>query len=176
MKISLTSVLLTLIANACFSQDCNEHLANLPLRNGVIYSPPPIINGYPGKYDGIFLRSSNDSCFAVADGTVSSMYDLGGEYAVAMMTADSIFPTYTPLNYPFVKQGDKIKKGDFIGTLHPLDDGTREVLFMMVDANSGFYSIPEIKSFLKIANGDCVAAPVLHQKRKVAPERTRRCM
>ena len=86
-----------------------------------------------GKSDGITIALPvNAVVKAVADGEVSSVFDLGGEQAV-LVRHGKYFTTYSHLSSTNVSRGQDVKAGTVLGRAAPNDDGEGEVLFMVAN-------------------------------------------
>jgi murein hydrolase activator len=96
--------------------------------------------------DGIRIEmpAPGASVKAVADGEVSSIFDLGGEQAVVVRHG-KYFTTYSHLSSVNVSKGSQVKAGTVLGKAAANDAGVGETLFMVSTA-SGFVN-PE--SWLK---------------------------
>ena len=70
-------------------------------------------------HDGIdFAGQDGDGVFAAYDGTVAAVdYDVLNGYVVKIKHNDELTTTYASLNEPSVVVGQKVKKGDAIGTM-----------------------------------------------------------
>ena len=71
---------------------------------------------------------------AVADGEVSSVFDLGGEQAV-LVKHGKYFTTYSHLSSASVSRGQTVRPGTVLGRAAANDDGEGEVLFMVNNEN-----------------------------------------
>jgi septal ring factor EnvC (AmiA/AmiB activator) len=96
--------------------------------------------------DGIRIEmpQAGASVKSVADGEVSSIFDLGGEIAVVVKHG-KYFTTYSHLSSVSVSKGAQVRAGTVLGKAAANDNGVGEILFM-VSAGRGFVN-PE--SWLK---------------------------
>jgi septal ring factor EnvC (AmiA/AmiB activator) len=91
-----------------------------------------------GKSDGLYISVPvGTSVRAVADGEVSSVYDLGGEQAVTVRHG-KYFTTYSHLSSVNVSQGQQVNPSTVIGRAAANDQGEGEVLFMVTNERSVF--------------------------------------
>jgi septal ring factor EnvC (AmiA/AmiB activator) len=107
-----------------------------PVNSGVVtihfgpYTIPPNIHGVS---DGIYIAMPvGASVKAVADGVVSSVFDLGGQQAV-LIRHGKYFTTYSNLASANVNKGDEVKAGKSIGTVAADDSGEGQLLFMVTN-------------------------------------------
>ncbi len=92
-----------------------------------------------GRSDGIYITTdAGASVKSVADGEVSSVYDLGGEQAVTVKHG-KYFTTYSHLASVNVNQGQQVNATTTIGKAAVnSDSGDGEVLFMVINDRSIF--------------------------------------
>lgn len=91
-----------------------------------------------GKSDGLYISVPVGAAVkAVADGEVSSVYDLGGEQAVTVRHG-KYFTTYSHLSSVNVSQGQKVGPNTVVGRAAANDNGEGEVLFMVINERSVF--------------------------------------
>ena len=91
-----------------------------------------------GRSDGIYISTDvGSSVKSVADGEVSSVYDLGGEQAVTVKHG-KYFTTYSHLSSVAVNQGQQVNPTTTIGKAAQNDAGEGEVLFMVINERSVF--------------------------------------
>lgn len=91
-----------------------------------------------GKSDGLTISVPlGASVKAVADGQVSSVYDLGGEQAVTIIHGKYL-TTYSHLSSVNVSGGQSVKSGTVVGRAAANDNGEGEVLFMVTNERSVF--------------------------------------
>jgi septal ring factor EnvC (AmiA/AmiB activator) len=84
-----------------------------------------------GQSDGITISlPTGSSVKAVADGEVSSVFDLGGEQAV-LVKHGKYFTTYSHLSSSNVSRGQTVRPGTVLGRAAANEDGEGEVLFMV---------------------------------------------
>jgi murein hydrolase activator len=84
-----------------------------------------------GQSDGITIAlPTGSSVKAVADGEVSSVFDLGGEQAV-LVKHGKYFTTYSHLSSANVSRGQTVRPGTVLGRAAANDEGEGEVLFMV---------------------------------------------
>ncbi|MDB5249475.1 MAG: peptidoglycan DD-metalloendopeptidase family protein [Segetibacter sp.] len=96
-----------------------------------------------GKSDGLYLSVPVGAAVkAVADGEVSSVYDLGGEQAVTVRHG-KYFTTYSHLSSVNVNQGQQIGPQTVVGRAAANDAGEGELLFMVTNERSVFLN-PEL--------------------------------
>lgn len=74
---------------------------------------------------------------AIADGEVSSVFDLGGEQAVTIRHG-KYFTTYSHLSSANVGQNQQVRSGTVVGRAAANDAGEGEVLFMVINDKSVF--------------------------------------
>lgn len=67
---------------------------------------------------------------AVADGTVSAVFDLGNAQTVILIHG-KYFTTYSNMNNIAVSKGDKIKAGQLLGKAAMGDEGDGQIIFMV---------------------------------------------
>jgi septal ring factor EnvC (AmiA/AmiB activator) len=91
-----------------------------------------------GKSDGLTIAVPlGASVKAVADGEVSSVFDLGGEQVITVRHG-KYFTSYSHLSSVNVNKGQEIKSGTVIGRAAANDDGEGEVVFMVTNEHSIF--------------------------------------
>lgn len=91
-----------------------------------------------GRSDGLYISVPvGASVKAIADGEVSSVYDLGGEQAVTIRHG-KYFTTYSHLSSANVAQNQQIRSGTVVGRAAANDAGEGEVLFMVINDKSVF--------------------------------------
>jgi murein hydrolase activator len=91
-----------------------------------------------GKSDGLYVSVPvGASVKSVADGEVSSVYDLGGEQAVTVRHG-KYFTTYSHLSSVNVNQGQRVGANTVVGRAAATDNGEGEVLFMVINDRSVF--------------------------------------
>ena len=92
-----------------------------------------------GHSDGVYISTDvGASVKAVADGEVSSVYDLGGEQAVTVKHG-KYFTTYSHLSSVNVNQGQQVNANTTIGKAAINNDSNDgEVLFMVINERSVF--------------------------------------
>ncbi|GEO11683.1 murein hydrolase activator EnvC family protein [Segetibacter aerophilus] len=91
-----------------------------------------------GKSDGLTIAVPlGASVKAVADGEVSSVFDLGGEQVVTVRHG-KYFTSYSHLSSVNVNKDQEIKSGTVIGRAAANDDGEGEVVFMVTNEHSVF--------------------------------------
>ncbi|WP_018617502.1 murein hydrolase activator EnvC family protein [Segetibacter koreensis] len=91
-----------------------------------------------GKSDGLYISVPvGASVKAIADGEVSSVYDLGGEQAVTVRHG-KYFTTYSHLASVNVNQNQQVRPGTVVGHAAANDAGEGEVLFMVINDKSVF--------------------------------------
>ena len=96
-----------------------------------------------GHSDGVYMSTDVGATVkAVADGEVSSVYDLGGEQAVTVKHG-KYFTTYSHLSSVNVSQGQKVNAATTVGKAASNDTGEGEVLFMVINERSVFLN-PEL--------------------------------
>jgi murein hydrolase activator len=84
-----------------------------------------------GKSDGITISLPvGTSVKSVAEGEVSSVFDLGGEQAV-LVRHGKYFTTYSHLSSSNVSRGQTVRAGTVLGRAAANDEGEGEVLFMV---------------------------------------------
>lgn len=110
--------------------------------NGVvsIHFGPYTIPGtmIKGKSEGVYISVPVGTAVkAVADGEVSSVYDLGGEQAVTVRHG-KYFTTYSHLSSVNVSSGQSIGPQTVVGQAAENDTGDGEVLFMVINEKSVF--------------------------------------
>lgn len=91
-----------------------------------------------GKSEGVYISVPVGTAVkAVADGEVSSVYDLGGEQAVTVRHG-KYFTTYSHLSSVNVSSGQSIGPQTVVGQAAENDTGDGEVLFMVINEKSVF--------------------------------------
>ena len=91
-----------------------------------------------GRSDGLYISVPvGASVKNIADGEVSSVYDLGGEQAVTVRHG-KYFTTYSHLSSVSVNQGQTVRPGTVLGRAAVNDAGEGEVLFMVINDQSIF--------------------------------------
>jgi murein DD-endopeptidase MepM/ murein hydrolase activator NlpD len=91
-----------------------------------------------GKSDGLYISVPVGAAVKViADGEVSSVYDLGGEQAVTIRHG-KYFTTYSHLASVNVNQKQQVRPGTVVGHAAANDVGEGEVLFMIINDKSVF--------------------------------------
>ena len=91
-----------------------------------------------GKSDGLTIAVPlGASVKAVADGEVSSVFDLGGEQVVTVRHG-KYFTSYSHLSSVNVNKEQQVKPGTVIGRAAANDDGEGEVVFMVTNEHSVF--------------------------------------
>lgn len=91
-----------------------------------------------GRSDGLYISVPvGASVKAIADGEVSSVYDLGGEQAVTIRHG-KYFTTYSHLSSVNVGQNQQVRPGTVVGKAAMNDAGEGEVLFMVINDKSVF--------------------------------------
>ncbi len=84
-----------------------------------------------GKNDGIIISLPVGSPVkVVADGEVTSIYDLGGEQAVIVLHGKYL-TTYSHLSSTNVNKGQQVRPGTVVGRAAANDEGEGEILFMV---------------------------------------------
>ncbi|MDB5192051.1 MAG: peptidoglycan DD-metalloendopeptidase family protein [Segetibacter sp.] len=90
-----------------------------------------------GQSDGITIAlPTGSSVKAVADGEVSSVFDLGGEQAV-LIRHGKYFTTYSHLSSSNVNRGQQVRAGTVVGRAAANEEGEGEVLFMVTNEKGG---------------------------------------
>ncbi|MGI8634668.1 MAG: peptidoglycan DD-metalloendopeptidase family protein [Segetibacter sp.] len=91
-----------------------------------------------GKSDGLTISvPSGASVKAVADGEVSSVFDLGGEQVVTIRHG-KYFTSYSHLSSVNVSKDQQVRPGTVIGRAAANDEGEGEVVFMVTNEHSIF--------------------------------------
>jgi septal ring factor EnvC (AmiA/AmiB activator) len=91
-----------------------------------------------GKSDGLYISVPVGATIkAVADGEVSSVFDLGGEQAVTVRHG-KYFTTYSHLSSVNVSSGQQINPSTVVGRAAANDNGDGEVLFMVTNERGAF--------------------------------------
>lgn len=91
-----------------------------------------------GKSDGLYFSVPVGAPVkAVADGVVSSVYDLGGEQAVTIRHG-KYFTTYSHLSSVSVSQGQNVGPQTVVGRAAANENGEGELLFMVINDRSVF--------------------------------------
>jgi septal ring factor EnvC (AmiA/AmiB activator) len=86
-----------------------------------------------GQSDGISISLPvGASVKAVAEGEVSSVFDLGGEQAV-LIRHGKYFTTYSHLSSANVSRGQQVRAGTLVGRAAANEEGEGEVLFMVTN-------------------------------------------
>lgn len=91
-----------------------------------------------GKSDGLYISVPVGAAVkSIADGEVSSVYDLGGEQAVTIRHG-KYFTTYSHLSSATVSANQTVRSGTVVGHAAANDAGEGEVLFMVINDKSVF--------------------------------------
>lgn len=91
-----------------------------------------------GRSDGLTIAVPLGSTVkAVADGEVSSVFDLGGEQVVTLRHG-KYFTSYSHLSSVNVNKDQQVKSGTVIGRAAANEDGEGEVVFMVTNEHSVF--------------------------------------
>ncbi len=91
-----------------------------------------------GKSDGLTISvPSGASVKAIADGEVSSVFDLGGEQVVTIRHG-KYFTSYSHLSSVNVSKDQQVRPGTVIGRAAANDEGEGEVVFMVTNEHSVF--------------------------------------
>lgn len=91
-----------------------------------------------GKSDGLTISvPQGASVKAVADGEVSSVFDLGGEQVVTIRHG-KYFTSYSHLSSVNVDKDQQVRPGTVIGRAAANDEGEGEVVFMVTNEHSVF--------------------------------------
>lgn len=91
-----------------------------------------------GKSDGLTISvPSGSSIKAVADGEVSSVFDLGGAQVVTIRHG-KYFTSYSNLSSVNVNKDQQVRPGTVIGRAASNEDGEGEVVFMVTNEHSVF--------------------------------------
>ncbi len=106
-----------------------------PVNSGIVtihFGPYQIPGtGLRGVSDGIYIALPVGATVkAVADGEVSSIFDLGGQSAVVIRHG-KYFTTYNNLSTVNVNKGDEVKAGKAVGAAAADDTGEGQLLFMV---------------------------------------------
>jgi len=89
--------------------------------------------GLSGQSDGIIIAVPIGATVkAIADGEVSSVFDLGGEQAV-LVKHGKYFTTYSHLGSASVARFQKVQAGTLLGKAAANDEGEGELLFMVTN-------------------------------------------
>ena len=150
--------LLTFITTALHSQKVELFIRCLPVKNGVIHKRPPLsgtrVMGYS---DGVVIKTKTDTCFAIEDGTIASVFNLGDEVMVIAIKHNNEYFSYAQLSTSFYKKGDLVKRGDAIGSLKHREDNKemKELFFMITNNHSTFRSYKQQINYLRLNSGDC---------------------
>jgi septal ring factor EnvC (AmiA/AmiB activator) len=88
--------------------------------------------------DGIIINTTSGSAVkAIADGTIASVFDLGGEQAVVVRHG-KYFTTYSHITNVSVVKGQTVKAGTVLGRALANEDGEGEVTFMVSNDKNQF--------------------------------------
>jgi septal ring factor EnvC (AmiA/AmiB activator) len=91
-----------------------------------------------GKSDGLTIAVPTGATVkAVADGEVSSVFDLGGEQVVTIRHG-KYFTSYSHLSSVNVSHGQAVRPGTVLGRAAANDNGEGEVVFMVTNEHSVF--------------------------------------
>jgi murein DD-endopeptidase MepM/ murein hydrolase activator NlpD len=107
MKLLFLSLIIAASSNI-YSQERSISTKEFPVRNGIVTTDAG---------EGVFITSSNDSCFASEDGLITAKFKLPGEEAILVKKSSGTYVTYSNLGSTSVSRGDVIRKGTFIGLL-----------------------------------------------------------
>jgi septal ring factor EnvC (AmiA/AmiB activator) len=107
-----------------------------PVSSGYVsihYGPYQFTDKLKGMCDGIEISLPGGSAVkAVADGVVSSVFDLGGEQAV-IIRHGKYFTTYSHLSSVTVKRDQEVNAGTVLGRAATGESGDGQVLFMVTN-------------------------------------------
>lgn len=88
--------------------------------------------------DGIIINTTSGSAVkSIADGTIASVFDLGGEQAVVVRHG-KYFTTYSHITNVSVVKGQTVKAGTVLGRALANEDGEGEVTFMVSNDKNQF--------------------------------------
>ncbi|MCW3105901.1 MAG: peptidoglycan DD-metalloendopeptidase family protein, partial [Segetibacter sp.] len=91
-----------------------------------------------GKSDGLTISVPlGASVKVVADGEVSSVFDLGGEQVVTVRHG-KYFTSYSHLSSVNVSKDQQVRPGTVVGRAAANDNGEGEVVFMVTNERSVF--------------------------------------
>jgi septal ring factor EnvC (AmiA/AmiB activator) len=124
---------------------------NFESRKGSL--PWPVSSGIvsihfgPYEIPGTLLKGSSDGITislpvgspvkSVADGTVSAVFDIGGQQAVVIRHG-KYFTAYSNLTSIKVQRGTQVNAGTVLGNADKGDDGDGQVVFMVSNSNGGY--------------------------------------
>ena len=91
-----------------------------------------------GNSDGITISVPvGSSVKSVADGTVSAVFDIGGQQAVVVRHG-KYFTAYSNLASVKVERGTQVNAGSVLGSADRGPDGDGQVVFMVSNSNGGY--------------------------------------
>lgn len=107
-----------------------------PVSSGIVtihFGPYQLTEHLKGVSDGIYISTPVGATVkAVADGLVSTVFDLGGASAV-LVRHGKYFTVYNNLSSVSVNKGDQVNAGTVLGKTAAADDGQGQLLFMITD-------------------------------------------
>ncbi len=123
---------------------------SLPIKHGKIYE----IQYYPGHglkrvIDGVEITEASDSVFSVCSAQVLRVLDLGTEWAIILKDSTGLIFAYANLKTAFVKKGDIVSQGNFLGLVGQLEDGTKMLSFIICNSKGIIWSEKKTIEFLK---------------------------
>ncbi len=91
-----------------------------------------------GTSDGITISlPAGSTVKSVADGTVSAVFDIGGQQAVVIRHG-KYFTAYSNLTAIKVQRGSAVNAGTILGSADKGGDGDGQVVFMVSNSNGGY--------------------------------------
>lgn len=107
-----------------------------PVSSGIVtihFGPYQLTEHLKGVSDGIYISTPVGATVkAVADGLVSTVFDLGGASAV-LVRHGKYFTVYNNLSSVSVNKGDQVNAGTVLGKTAAADDGQGQLYFMITD-------------------------------------------
>ena len=147
----LLILFLTCLAGTSYGQKKISLPVNvLPVRSGILYKPQAKIGDIRRPVNGAEISTTQDSCFALTDGLVSAVFDLGDEFACVVRYSNNLLVTYSGLGNlnESIEKGQTIRKGRFIGLLNKIND--KNILNFMITNQKGInLAFEKIVAFIK---------------------------
>lgn len=107
-----------------------------PVSTGIVtihFGPYQLTDHLKGVSDGIYISLPvGTTVKSVADGTVSTVFDLGGANAV-LVRHGKYFTVYNNLSSVSVNKGDQVTAGTVLGKAAAGDNGEGQLLFMVTN-------------------------------------------
>lgn len=89
-----------------------------PVRYGIVYKYYVEEVFCRTEYPGVVIVTPQDSVFHFSDGKVIDIFSLEEYYCAVIRNCDNMIIAYSGLKLPFVKKGESLKRGSFIGLIN----------------------------------------------------------